>query len=55
MHDALYRTLSKGIFDLTLILKKLKKNGSLIDENNCHQNHGVTYKMDQEKLVVGDL
>ena len=32
-----------------------EENGSLIDENNCHQNHEVTYKMDQEKLVVGDL
>ena len=25
VHDALYRTLVEGIFDLTLILKKLKK------------------------------
>ena len=35
--------------------KEVEENGSLIDENNCHQNHEVTYKMDQEKLVVGDL
>ena len=35
--------------------KEAEENGSLIDENNCHQNHGVAYKMDQEKLVVGDL
>ena len=32
-----------------------EENGSLIDENNCHQNHEVTYKMDQEKLVADDL
>ena len=35
--------------------KEAKENGSLIDENNCHQNHEMTYKMDQEKLVFGDL
>ena len=50
MHDALYRTLVEGIFDLTLILKKLKKNGSLIDKNNCHQNHEVTYKNEPRKI-----
>ena len=35
--------------------KEAEENGSLIDENNCHQNHEMTYKMDQEKLVFGDL
>ena len=36
--------------------KETEENESLIDENNCHQNHEVTYnKMDQEKLVDGDL
>ena len=35
--------------------KEAEENGSLIDENNCHQNHEVAYKMDQEKLVVGNL
>ena len=35
--------------------KEAEENEILINENNCHQNHEVTYKMDQEKLVVDDL
>ena len=35
--------------------KEAEENENLINENNCHQNHEVTYKMDQEKLVVSDL
>ena len=30
--------------------EEAEENGSLIDKNICHQNHEVTYKMDQEKL-----
>ena len=42
-------------FQSDIHFKEAEENGSLIDENNCHQNHEVTYKMDQEKLVVGYL